>query len=129
MKLDKIRKITYWVTTAFTSANYAFGGFVYISLGKDVVDGMGHLGYPLYFAVMLGVWKSLGAIAIIVPRFPRVKEWAYAGMFFNLTGAAISNGIAGHGVWDIVAPLILLVFVIASWALRPPSRRLSGQKD
>jgi uncharacterized membrane protein YphA (DoxX/SURF4 family) len=82
------------------------------------------LGYPSYFLVILGIWKLLGAIAVIVPRFPRLKEWAYAGVVFDLTGALVSNLAAG--VSDIGTPayLVLMMVVTAtSWALRPPSRR------
>ena len=83
------------------------------------------LGYPMYFFAILGVWKVLGAIAILVPRFPRLKEWAYAGIFFDLTGAAASCALAGgYGAYGfhVIAPLILTAFMVASWALRPESR-------
>jgi hypothetical protein len=83
------------------------------------------LGYPLYFFRILGFWKVLGAIAILVPRFPRLKEWAYAGIFFDLTGAAASVAAVGsYGVYafHIFAPLILAVLTVVSWALRPESR-------
>jgi hypothetical protein len=83
------------------------------------------LGYPLYFFAILGVWKALGAVAILVPRFPRLKEWAYAGIFFDLTGAAAScAAVGGYGAYGfhVIAPLILTGFTVASWALRPPSR-------
>ena len=80
------------------------------------------LGYPMYFFGILGVWKALGAIAILVPRFPRLKEWAYAGIFFDLTGAAAScAAVGGYGAYGfhVIAPLIITGFRVASWALRP----------
>jgi len=83
------------------------------------------LGYPMYFFAIIGVWKVLGAVAILVPRFPRLKEWAYAGIFFDLTGAAASNAaVGGYGAYGfhVIAPLIIAGFTVASWALRPPSR-------
>jgi len=83
------------------------------------------LGYPMYFFAILGFWKVLGAIAILVPRFPRLKEWAYAGIFFDLTGAAAScAAVGGYGVYafHILAPLVLAGLTVASWALRPESR-------
>ena len=86
---------------------------------------MHHLGYPLYFASILGVWKLLGAIAIVVPGFPRLKEWAYAGFCFDLTAAALSHAAVGDTTGDIVAPLVFLALVFASWALRPASRTLA----
>jgi hypothetical protein len=79
----------------------------------------------MYFFGILGVWKVLGAIAILVPRFPRLKEWAYAGIFFDLTGAAAScAAVHGYGAYGfhVIAPLILTGFTVASWALRPESR-------
>jgi hypothetical protein len=74
--------------------------------------------------LILGLWKVLGAVAVLVPGFPRLKEWAYAGFFFDLTGAAASRAFAGDGAADILAPLGFLALVAASWALRPASRRL-----
>jgi uncharacterized membrane protein YphA (DoxX/SURF4 family) len=71
-------------------------------------------------------WKLLGAIAVVIPRFPRLKEWAYAGFFFDLTSAAASRAFVGDSIADIVAPLGFLVLVAASWALRPESRTLES---
>lgn len=85
------------------------------------------LGYPMYFFAILGFWKLLGAIAILAPRFPRLKEWAYAGIFFDLTGAVASiTAVGSYGVYafHILAPLILMGFTGASWGLRPESRRI-----
>src|SRR5882762_8480565 len=122
----KGRNIAYWITTGLTAAAFAFGGIVDIGRGPQVVEGMKHLGYPLYFAVILGVWKVLGAVAIVAPRLPLLKEWAYAGMFFDLTGAAASHAFSGDGAANIITPLVVLVFVVASWALRPPSRTIAS---
>ena len=88
------------------------------------------LGYPLYFLTILGIWKLLGAIALIVPRFPRPKEWAYAGVFFDLTGAIASltaSGLADAGT--MAYPIFMMGVAIASWALRPQSRRLGVMKE
>ncbi len=74
----------------------------------------------------LGIWKVLGGIAILVPGFARVKEWAYAGMFFDLTGAASASAATGNAWWHIVAPLAVAAVLAASWALRPPSRTLGA---
>jgi hypothetical protein len=125
----KGRNIAYWVTTALTAAAFALGGFVDIGRGKEVVESMNHLGYPIYVATILGIWKVLGALAILAPGLPLLKEWAYAGMFFDLTGASASNAFSGDGVGNIVTPLIMLVLVAASWALRPPSRRLTAREN
>ncbi|EMJ91874.1 DoxX family protein [Leptospira alstonii] len=126
MNQEKIKIISYWIVTALTAANYAFASYAYLSRGPEVIAGMTQLGYPMYFVSLLGVWKLLGAIAITVPRFPLLKEWAYAGMFFNLTAATVSTVAAGMETIHAIFPMIALVFVALSWALRPASRRLEG---
>jgi uncharacterized membrane protein YphA (DoxX/SURF4 family) len=117
-------KIGYWVTTGLTVVAFALGGVTDLKGGKDIAVGMAHLGYPLYFAAILGAWKLLGAVALAVPRFPRLKEWAYAGMVFDLTGAAVSHAASGDPVGKIMTPLVILLIVLASWVLRPEGRRL-----
>ena len=89
-----------------------------------VIEAMTKLEYPSYLAVILGVWKVLGGVAVLIPRFPRLKEWAYAGMLFDLTGAAASHAACGDPVGEIVTPLVILGIGMASWALRPDSRTL-----
>jgi hypothetical protein len=123
----KAKNIVYWTTTVLIAFFIGSGGVAQLARVPDTVKGFVHiLGYPLYFVTILGVWKVLGAIAILVPRFPRLKEWAYAGIFFDLTGAAASSaavgGSGGVYAFHILAPLVLAVVAVASWALRPPSR-------
>jgi hypothetical protein len=118
--------IAYWITTGLIAFFIGTGGLGQMAQYHANPHGtVPVLGYPLYFFAILGVWKVLGAIAILVPRYPRVKEWAYAGIFFDLTGAAASWAAAGsygaHG-FHIFAPLILAGVTVASWALRPASR-------
>ena len=86
---------------------------------------LNHLGYPLYFSYILGVWQIGGAAVIVAPRFPRVKEWAYAGSFFEFSGAVASHLLAGDGVEVWRVPLVYAAIVIVSWVLRPAARRLS----
>ena len=118
------KRIGYWIATGVVVFFILPGGLFSVLRLPAAIDGMRQLGIPVWFAVLLGVWKVLGSIAILVPRFPLLKEWAYAGMFFDLTGAAVCNA-ANHAVWwHILAPLFVLIFVVASWAWRPPSRRL-----
>lgn len=93
---------------------------------KGNVEGMLLLGYPLYFMTILAVWKVLGSIALLVPRFPRLKEWAYAGIFFNMTGAALSHAVCGDASWHVMYTSFLALLTLASWALRPQSRKLRG---
>ena len=124
----KSNNITYWITTGLIAFFIGGGGFAqlwqYYANPHGIVP---LLGYPMYFFGILGFWKVLGAIAILVPRFPRLKEWAYAGIFFDLTGAAVSCAAVGaYGAYGfhVLAPLILAGVMVASWALRPPSRTI-----
>jgi uncharacterized membrane protein YphA (DoxX/SURF4 family) len=90
---------------------------------------MEQLGYPAYFAIILGAWKVPGAVVLLAPRFPRLKEWAYAGAVFTFTGAAASHLAAGDGAGALVAPVILTGLTAASRALRPPARRDLAMDD
>jgi uncharacterized membrane protein YphA (DoxX/SURF4 family) len=120
------RLIAYWITTGLTAFVFLSGGAGELARPAALVQGMTHLGYPLYFVTILGVWKILGGITVLAPGLPRLKEWAYAGMFFDLSGAAASHAATGDPVGKIVTPLIILGIVMASWALRPASRRFRG---
>ena len=117
------RNIVYWVVTALTAFVFLSGGVADVARPAPALAGMTHLGYPPYFMVILGVWKILGGIAVLTPRLPLVKEWAYAGMLFDLTGASASHASVGDPAIKIATPLIILCIVIASWALRPSSRK------
>ena len=121
------RVIAYWVTTALVVFELAMGG-VWDLLRVPQVRGLiERLGYPSYFLVILGTWKLLGAIALAVPRFPRLKEWAYAGVLFDLTGAVASLFAAGLAdVGTVAYPMAMTGVAVASWALRPASRRLGA---
>jgi uncharacterized membrane protein YphA (DoxX/SURF4 family) len=120
----KTRRIAYWLTTALTAFVFLSGGVADIARPDFLMEGMTDLGYPAYFVLILGVWKVLGGIAVLAPRLPRLKEWAYAGMVFDLTGAAASHAAVGEPASKIAAPLVLSGIVMASWALRPEGRKL-----
>jgi uncharacterized membrane protein YphA (DoxX/SURF4 family) len=117
------RAVAYWVTTALVAAELALGGAWDILRIPYVRAIMDHLGYPSYSLVIIGAWKVLGAVAVLVPRYPRLKEWAYAGAVFNYTGAVASHLTVGDGIATVAYPTIQLALVAASWALRPPARR------
>jgi uncharacterized membrane protein YphA (DoxX/SURF4 family) len=117
------RTIAYWVTTVLVAAESVLGGVWDIWQIPYVRADIDKLGYPAYVLVIIGVWKLLGAVAVLVPGFPRLKEWAYAGMFFNYTGAVASHLAVGDGPESVVYPIIVTGLVIASWALRPSDRR------
>jgi uncharacterized membrane protein YphA (DoxX/SURF4 family) len=123
----KTRTVAYWITTALLAFAFAAGGLFDMSGSPEVVGTMAHLGYPAYFATLLGAWKLLGALAIVVPGMPRLKEWAYAGMVFDLTGAVVSHVAVGDAVAQLVAPVVLLGVLAASWALRPAGRVLAAR--
>ncbi|MFY9852365.1 MAG: DoxX family protein [Terracidiphilus sp.] len=124
----KAKTIAYWTTTGLVAFFIGPGGLTQIAQYVGKPHGVVPvLGYPMYFFAILGIWKALGAIAILVPRFPRLKEWAYAGIFFDLTGAAASCiAVGGYGAYGfhVLAPLIICGFTVASWALRPGSRTI-----
>lgn len=113
------RKVAYWAATGFAAFGFAAIGAADLLRVPQVMEGLTHLGYPAYFATILGLWELLGAAAIVANGLRAVKEWAYAGMFFTLTGAATSHAVSGDPLTKIVAPLVLLVAVVASSALRP----------
>ena len=124
----KAKNIAYWITTGLVALPIGSGGVAQIAQFKANPHGIVPvLLYPMYFFAILGVWKVLGAIAILAPRFPRLKEWAYAGIFFDLTGAVASIaavGVYGAYAFHIIAPLIIAGLTVASWALRPESRTI-----
>jgi hypothetical protein len=128
-KSAKTKMIGYWVVTTFLLFNVLAGAIAELAQRQDNVEGMLLLGYPLYFMMILGVWKVLGTIALLMPGLPRLKEWAYAGIFFNITGAAISHAVSGSATWHILYTGFLAVLTLASWALRPPSRKLEARDD
>jgi uncharacterized membrane protein YphA (DoxX/SURF4 family) len=127
MNRSNAKTIAYWVVTIFGPASFVIGGYLHLTRDPQVMATLTHLGYPAYFATIMGAWKLLGAIAIVVPGFPRVKEWAYAGFFFDLTGAAATRAFVGDGAADIVAPLVFLGLVMASRALAPARRKIPAE--
>jgi hypothetical protein len=118
------RLIAYWIVTALVALEMVVGGAWDLLRTPYVRDLMARLGYPEYMLTILGVWKLLGVLAILAPRFPRLKEWAYAGMIFDLTGAAASHAICHDSTQKVAITLTLALIAMASWALRPPSRKL-----
>jgi uncharacterized membrane protein YphA (DoxX/SURF4 family) len=120
------RVVGYWIATGLIAVAMLSGGVGDLVRPPPVLEGMTHLGYPPYFMLILGAWKVLGGGVILAPRLPRVKEWAYAGILFDLTGATASHFAVGDDVRHIVTPLVLAGIAMASWALRPDSRRLAG---
>jgi len=120
-------RVTYWVVTILVAFSILSGGIFQLISAKESVDGIVRLGYPAFFVTILGFWKLFGGIAILIPGFPRVKEWAYAGIVFDLTGAAASNAMSNMPGWHVAAPLVLCVFTLLSWYLRASARPLTAR--
>jgi VIT1/CCC1 family predicted Fe2+/Mn2+ transporter len=91
---------------------------------KEEADMMKHPGYPLYFLTIPGIWKILGAAVILISKFPLLKEWAYAGFFFAMSGAVFSHLSSGDGAKDFVGPVLLLILTVVSWYFRPADRKI-----
>ncbi len=116
----------YWIATTLLALVLVFGGVLELIRGPQMLELMAHLGYPGYFLLILGTWKILGSVAVLAPRFPRLKEWAYAGVLFDLTGATLSHAASGDDLGRVVVPLVIAAIALTSWALRPQSRRLGA---
>ena len=116
------RKITYWITTGLVAALCMFAGFSYLRGGPQVIQGFAHVGYPQQLRILLGIAKILGALALIIPSLPKLKEWAYAGFTFTWIAAFIAHYLAKDGAIAFV-PLVLLVLLAVSYLTRSESRR------
>src|SRR5262249_55597493 len=126
---DRIRVAAYWIVTlAVAQENLAGAIWAYLHL-EFITANLKHLGYPPYFLNIIGFWQLLCALAILIPRFGRVKEWAYAGAFFNYTSAVFSHMMVGDGPRKWAPPLVYSVLAVVSWALRPLDRRVAETGD
>ena len=125
--MTKKNKIIYWIATLWLALGMVStgGGQLFkMSAGQGGSDMISHLGYPLYLLPLLGAWKILGVIAVLIPKFPLLKEWAYAGFFFAMTGAMYSHLAAGDPASTILPSLLLLVLTLLSWYFRPAERKI-----
>jgi hypothetical protein len=117
----KPKTLIYWASTGLLAATLLAGGSAQLAEAPQTVTGIQLLGYPLYLLKILGAWKVLGAFTLLAPRLPRLKEWAYAGVFFDLSGAAASHAFSGD-LSGGLTPLVLLVAAALSWRFRPEER-------
>jgi hypothetical protein len=113
--------LVYWATTGLLAAMLFAGGSAQLAAVPQTVAGIQELGFPVYLLKILGTWKLLGAITLLAPRLRRLKEWAYAGVFFDLSGAVASHALSGDAAGGLT-PFMLLVLAAASWRLRPGER-------
>lgn len=126
MTTEKRNKIIYWIATLWLALGMTVTGAVQLIGAKAEQDMFAHLGYPAYLLTLLGIWKILGVIAILVPKFPLVKEWAYAGFFFAMSGATFSHAASGDNGVEYFGPSLLIVLTVLSWYFRPAERRVAA---
>lgn len=122
--MTKRNKIIYWIATLWLALGMLSTGIVQLIKMDNEVTMMKNLGYPLYILTILGIWKILGVIATLLPKLPLLKEWAYAGFFFAMSGAVFSHLVNGDGGKDLFGPILLLVLTFVSWYFRPADRKL-----
>jgi uncharacterized membrane protein len=124
--MEKRNLAIYWTTTGLMSVGMLGSGLAQIAHAKEMIDLVVPLGYPLYILYIIGVWKILGVITILVPGFKILKEWAYAGFFFVMTGALISHlASADYSLKGLIGPFMQTIFIITSWYFRPANRKIT----
>ena len=122
--MTKTIKISYWISTIWLSLGMVSTGIVQLLKMEEEVTKFKLLGYPIYLLTLLGILKILGVVAVLIPKFPILKEWAYAGFFFAMSGAAFSHLASGSPVTEILPSLLLLVLTFVSWQFRPAGRKV-----
>src|SRR6187401_935943 len=126
--MTKRNKIIYWIATIWLSLGMLSTGTVQLLKlkgdGPGSLDSMTHLGYPVYFVTILGICKILGVVVLFIPKFPLLKEWAYAGFFFKMSGAIFTHIAAGNSISEIFPSLLLLILIVISWYFRPSDRKI-----
>lgn len=122
--MKRTNKIIYWVSSLFLSVGMLAGGIQQMLQIGGYNEIVTQLGYPLYLLSIIGTWKILGVIAILIPKFQLLKEWAYAGFFFVMTGAAISHLAVGQPYVEIIPACTLLLALMLSWYFRPAERKI-----
>ena len=129
--MTKRNKIIYWIATPWLALGMFSTGMVQLlkvesagALAPPGVWGINQLGYPVYFLTILAIWKLLGVVAVLLPKFPLLKEWAYAGFFFIMTGAIFSHLATGSPTVELLPSLLLLTLTVVSWYFRPSGKKL-----
>lgn len=121
--MSKRNKIIYWIATLWLSLGMTATGIVQLNRMDEEAALMKQLGYPVYLLTLLGIWKLLGVVAVLIPKFPLLKEWAYAGFFFTMSGAVFSHLATGDSAITFFGPVLLLILTVVSWYFRPADRR------
>lgn len=120
----KASKIIYWISTLWLALGMTSTGIVQLIKMKEEADMITRLGYPIYLLTILGIWKMLGVVAVLIPKFPLLKEWAYAGFFFAMSGAVVSHAVMGDEAKEFFGPILLIVLTVVSWYFRPAERKI-----
>ena len=120
--MTRRNRIIYWIATIWLALGMLSTGIVQLFQVKKEIEFILNMGYPPYFLTIIGCWKILGAITVLIPKFPLIKEWTYAGFFFLMSGALFSHLALAHSFTEIAPPLLLLVLTIVSWYFRPADR-------
>ena len=126
--MTKRNKIIYWIATSWLALGMISTGFVQLfktKEGQGGADMITHLGYPVYVLTLLGIWKILGVTILLIPKYPLLKEWAYAGFFFIMSGAMFSHIASGDPISELVPSLLLLILTAVSWYFRPSNRKIA----
>jgi uncharacterized membrane protein YphA (DoxX/SURF4 family) len=124
MTTTKRNKIIYWIATIWLSLGMVATGIVQFLKMKEEVDKITQLGYPVYLLTLLAIWKLLGVITVLIPKFPLLKEWAYAGFFFAMSGAVFSHIASGSAPAELFGPMLLIILTFVSWYFRPADRKI-----
>lgn len=129
--MTKRNKIIYWIATIWLALGLLGSGIQQLlrveaegALAPPFAWGIVEMGYPVYILTIIGVWKLLATVAILFPKYPLLKEWAYAGIFFLFTGALFSHIASGHPWYELIPPTLLLILTILSWYFRPADRKI-----
>ena len=129
--MTKRSKIIYWIATIWLALGMLSTGILQVfkvkaegAVAPPGVYGIAHLGYPIYFLTILGIWKMLGVVTVLIPKFPLLKEWAYAGFFFAMSGAVFSHLASGDAAKEFFGPTLLVILTVVSWYFRPKDRKI-----
>jgi uncharacterized membrane protein YphA (DoxX/SURF4 family) len=126
--MSKRNKIIYWISTIWLALGMLSTGIVQLLKMKEESGFIIRMGYPEYFLPLLGAWKILGVIALLIPKFPLLKEWTYAGFFFTMSGAVYSHIVLGNPINELFPPLLLLILTLVSWYFRPADKKTISTK-
>ena len=130
--MTKRDKIIYWISTVWLALGMlatGAGQLFKAKQGQGGADMITHLGYPVYLLTILGFWKILGVVAVLIPKFPLLKEWAYAGIFFVMSGAIFSHIATGDPISALFPSLLLLTLTVVSWYFRPADRKIPAYRQ